>query len=367
MPRLILQNAQVISPIDEFKANLLISDGFIQSIDPVNSLIVCDNTPIIDCENFYVTPGLIDLQFNGNNICNLWTKPNQADFVRMCEDLARNGCTSFLPTLITDEIINLEQGIDFLAHYCLDSLKVFNDKVCNRILGIHLEGPFISKDRCGVHPHEFILKPSLDIAQRLCRQANIKIMTIACEEDPELSVTKFLQSIGVTVSLGHSNASLGNANWAFSHGVNLVTHLFNAMPSIHHRNPGLVTAALLAQNVTCALIPDGLHLDKNIIKLVIKTKGINNVILVTDCATVGTSGGGLVGSSITLSQGVRNLVEWNICSFQQAIMMASYNCAKVLNNLDYIGVIAQGKCADLILWDKANLEIKAVVINGQIV
>lgn len=157
---------------------------------------------------------------------------------------------------------------------------------------------------------------------------------------------------------------MSRTNHAFASGVQMVTHVFNALPPIHQRQPGAAVAALLDKNVYCCIIADGLHVDPQMIKLLVKIKGNDRVILVTDIAQIGTTGGSLIGSSITLSEAVSNMVKWGIVSFPEAIQMASLNPARAMNLKTIIGQIEKGRRADLVIWDKASLNIKHVIANG---
>lgn len=142
-----------------------------------------------------------------------------------------------------------------------------------------------------------------------------------------------------------------------------MTHVFNALPPLHHRQPGAVAAALLNSEVTCCLIADGLHLAPPACRLVFALKGKQGIILVTDRAHIGTTGGGLVGSSITLAEAVRNMTQWGITSFAEAIYMATRNPAQALG-LDSIGSLAAGKLADLVLFQKEDLQVSRVILGG---
>ncbi|MEZ4536371.1 MAG: amidohydrolase family protein [Cyanobacteriota/Melainabacteria group bacterium] len=167
------------------------------------------------------------------------------------------------------------------------------------------------------------------------------------------------------VSAGHTNADYEEAKRAFDAGIRLTTHLFNAMPGIHHRDPGIVTAALLDRRVSCCLIADGLHLDSAMVDLIYRMKSVEKTILVTDIAYVGTADGGLVGSSITLDEAVRNLVRWQICSFEEAIRMATINPACAVGLGEKVGSLEVGKLADMVLWQEQEQELKvSSVISG---
>jgi N-acetylglucosamine-6-phosphate deacetylase len=190
-------------------------------------------------------------------------------------------------------------------------------------------------------------------------------MTAACEGDIEGKAIIFLKESGVTVSLGHSNATFEEANLAFDRGVALMTHTFNALPPLHHRTPGAVGAALLRDDVVCCLIADGLHLSPQACQLIIKLKGPQRVVLVTDRAKVGTSKGGLVGSSITLDSAVQNICHWGLATFSQAIAMATINAARAIGLGEQIGSLTAGLPADLAFFNMDSLEVQAVMIGGK--
>jgi N-acetylglucosamine-6-phosphate deacetylase len=215
-----------------------------------------------------------------------------------------------------------------------------------------------------VHPKEAIIAMDNAVLESLLTPS-VKIMTLAPEKKDAQAAIDLLKEKGVVVSLGHSNATFAQAQSAFANGVSMMTHTFNALPPLHHRAPGAVTAALLDANVWCCLICDGLHVDANMVKMALRLKGIGRVVLVTDIASVGTTGGDLVGSSIFLSQAVRNLVEWGAATFAEAIQMASLNPAKALGIADTFGQIAEGRSADLVVWDKSTLKIKSVFLAGE--
>jgi N-acetylglucosamine-6-phosphate deacetylase len=229
--------------------------------------------------------------------------------------------------------------------------------------GIHLEGPCLSPSRPGVHPAEHI-QPFTPAVLKQLMDPSVLLMTAAPESDEDGTAVAFLQQHGVAVSLGHSNATYEEAQRAFNeHKVRLMTHVFNALPPLHHRQPGAVTAALLNGSVTCCLIADGLHLAPAACQLVYALKGKQGTILVTDRAHIGTSTGALVGSSITLDEAVRNMTQWGITSFAEAIYMATHNPAQALG-LDSIGSLAAGKLADVVLFKKEDLQVSRVILGG---
>ncbi len=338
-------------------------------------------TSIIDAKDCYITPGLFDLQLNGNKDCNVWNSPTVNSFAKLCASMLRSGVTAFLPTLITDDIKNMQKNILLLESFGVgnnissllnkeisrlfklssNDISVANDLII--LPGIHLEGPYLSVHKPGVHPPQHIRPIDIDELRQLIKPS-VKLMTLAPEGKNGKLAIKCLLENKIVPSLGHSNATFAEASDAFAEGVSMVTHIFNALPTIHQRQPGAIVTALLNKNVYCCVICDGLHVDPSMVKLLLEVKGKDKVILVTDIAAVGTTGGGLMGSSITLSEAVVNVVKWGLASFPDAIKMATLNPARAMGLEQQIGQIKEGHRADLVIWDKSSLTIRHVIANG---
>lgn len=364
MNSIVVKGGMLVTPIEERMADIWTDGERIACIgtdlEPAGKQIT------IDAGGCYVTPGLFDLQVNGGPGCSFWDELTKSSVQSFSDNLLGRGVTSILPTIITGPIDRLVTNRDFLKREFGISLKGScpDGSPVVRMPGIHLEGPCLSKERPGVHPQEHLQPLSIGVLEKIIDQS-VKLITVAPELDPSGKALEYLKSAAVVVSLGHSNANLEEANRAFDQGVSLITHIFNALPAIHHRNPGAVTAALLDSRVVCCIICDGLHVNPAAAELVYRLKGVKSTILVTDIAQVGTSQGGLVGSSLFLDQAVRNVVEWGICSFREAICMASYNPAKALGLTEEIGSLKPGAYADFVLWDRKTLAVRQVVFNGR--
>lgn len=369
MENLVIENGTVITPEQERQTSVWLSGFKILHVgDSLTGLEVDPSSfKKIDARDCYVTPGLIDLQMNGGPDCDLWEdlSGSGAKLIKMRQELLAHGTTAFLPTLITTSIERFVSNIAFLksAGAGISPDKAKNSEALARMPGIHLEGPCLSPSRPGVHPAEHI-QPFTPAVLKQLMDPSVMLMTAAPESDEDGTAVAFLQQHGVAVSLGHSNATYEEAQRAFNeHKVRLMTHVFNALPPLHHRQPGAVTAALLNGKVTCCLIADGLHLAPAACQLVYALKGKQGTILVTDRAHIGTSTGTLVGSSITLDEAVRNMTQWGITSFAEAIYMATRNPAKALG-LDSIGSLAAGKMADVVLFRKEDLQVSRVILGG---
>lgn len=361
MTTMVITGGQVLTPLEARFTNVWIdgcqveqlSDGLPDKADDVKTL---------DASGCLVTPGLFDLQVNGGPMCNLWTDPANSDLQNLRDYLTNHGVTSFLPTLITDELEHLGKNIAFLNQQGLADTQGAKTA---RMPGIHLEGPCLSPQKPGVHPPSHLQPLAPEVLTRLAVKG-VSLITIAPELDATAKSIGFLQEKGIKVALGHSNATFEQARQAFASGIGLMTHTFNALPALHHRAAGAVGAALLDKQVSCCVIADGLHVDPCVIEILLRLKGIPKTILVSDAAFTGTSQGGLVGSSITLDQAVLNLVKWGVCGFREAIQMASWNPACALNLQDKIGALVPGALADAVLWDAETLQIRSVVLAGKL-
>jgi N-acetylglucosamine-6-phosphate deacetylase len=366
MTTMVIQGGDLITPLERRFTNLWIDGESVEKLSP--GLPEADSgCDIIDATNCFVTPGLFDIQVNGGPECNLWDDPTAEDLAELRQNLVRSGVTSFLPTLITDEIAHLKKNIAFLQKAGAGLHQIEGGTLGgSRMPGIHLEGPCLSPEKPGVHPKEHLQPLTAKLMAELAGGA-VRLITIAPELDESGESLRTLMERNVAVALGHSNATYEQAEKAFDGGIRLMTHTFNALPPLHHRAPGAVGAALVDDRVTCCVIADGLHLDPAAIKLVFKAKGEEKMVLVSDAAHTGTSKGGLVGSSIKLTEAVRNVVNWGVCNFAQAIRMATVNASRAVGIGDNIGHLSEGKPADVIIWDKKTLAVKTVMIGGKIV
>lgn len=361
MKKLRIVGGQVITPLEVRFADILIEGGLITAIVPREH--VASGYENLDVAGRLVTPGLVDLQLNGGPALDFWGKPTEQALEKFTREQALAGVTTFLPTLITAAIDHLVENISWLKNHGLSHDLALAKGLSARMPGIHLEGPCLSPKRPGVHPPEHLQPFNVETLKSLIKDG-VLLMTMAPELDPTGEALQYLQNSGVKASLGHSNANMKEAEKAFDAGVRLMTHTFNAMAPLHHRDPGAVGAALMDDRVTCCVIADGLHLAPETVSMIARLKGPRRTILVTDAAKVGTTGGGLVGSSIYLADAVRNCVEWKSTSFQAAVRMASYNPARAMGLDERVGHIEVGKFADIVVWNH-DLSVDCVLVGGQ--
>ncbi len=289
--------------------------------------------------------GGIDLQINGalGIPFNDLNSDRANRLPEICRFLYKQGLDGFLPTLVTASVEQFHRSLFFLAD-AIANQKQNPDPLEAKILGVHLEGCFLHPDKRGAHPQQHLLPLNLDTLKNLLGDYTdiIKIITLAPELDPSGETIKYLCDRKIIVSLGHSTANAEQARNAIAQGATMITHAFNAMPSLHHRDVGLLGEAILSDRVWCGLIADGVHVSPQMVKLLYRMT--NKIFLVSDAlaplglpdgvypwddrpitVTNGTArlpDGTLSGTTVPLLDTVNNLVKWHICEPEQAINFA---------------------------------------------
>lgn len=343
-------------------------EGKISAIAPMT-----DSLPNADTLNvtgdWLSLPG-VDLQINGA-LGLAFPDLSAGDSQRLqqiCKFLGDQGIDGFLPTLVTTSIEKIQQSLAVIA----DFVERFSPEAgMAQILGVHLEGPFLHPQKRGAHPQEYLLPLTLEnVKQVLGDYGNlVKVMTLAPELDGTGEAIAYLRSLGIIVSLGHSQATAAEAEEAFALGASMVTHAFNAMPGLHHRQPGLLGAAMTHPQVRCGVIADGQHVCPTMLQILLKASGYEaGLFLVSDAlAPLGLSDGiypwderqievkqgtarlgdgTLAGTTLPLLVGVQNLVEWGLCGIESAIALATESPRRAIG-LPGIGV---GQSANLLRW-----------------
>jgi N-acetylglucosamine-6-phosphate deacetylase len=388
-PVTIITGATVIGPDGPLSpASVVIEGDTIRQLTaepPASLLLSHQDVEIISVTpSFLLTPGLIDLQCNGGFGCDFTRSP--IPHIQHClGELPRYGVTSVLPTIISSPLMDMVTACN-----TIEEVIHISKGARTRIAGIHLEGPFLNPQHRGSHPAAPLQPASLEATLALL-SPNVKMMTLAPELDPEGEVIRHLNAMGVRAAAGHSGASYEEMLNAVAHGVSAVTHLFNAMHPFHHRDPGLAGVALNAPGLLVTLIADGYHVHPEVIRTVLKLKDFDKVIMVSDSnplsglpegeqrgmfgeqpvqghdGRVVNQEGHLAGSAAFLDTCVRNLVQWRLASFTDAIRMASTNVAQYLGIDQRVGKIAPGLMADLVLWNRETLGVEATWIGGELV
>jgi N-acetylglucosamine-6-phosphate deacetylase len=337
-------------------------------ISQIATVLVADDLPKLDVGGDWISLGGVDLQINGA-LGLAFPNVRIEDFGRLteiCDFLWAEGVDGFLPTIVTTSIDNIHRSLavftEFMAQQRPDTAQ---------ILGVHLEGPFLNPQKRGAHPAVYLQPMTVHLVAAVLGKysSTVKAITLAPELDPTGAVIHYLRSLDIIVSLGHSQANFAQAESAFNGGASMVTHAFNAMPGLHHRDPGLLGAALTHRGVQCGFIADGQHVHPTMLQILLRSgcysKGL---FLVSDAlsplglpdgkypwdsreievidGTARLPDGTLSGTTRSLLVGVQNLVKWGICDVGKAISLATTAPRQAIGLPDgYIG-----QTANLLRW-----------------
>lgn len=368
-----------------------IADQFIPAIIEITGEKITNIYPYktkrvdIDYGNKRILPGLIDIHCHGAFGFDT-NDANPEGLRNWTKNIVSEGVTAFCPTTITQSEAILEDAVTNVADVISEGYEGAE------ILGIHLEGPFLSKEFKGAQPEEYIIEPSLDVFKRyqVAARGNIKYMTLATENDKNFELTKYCSTHDVVVSMGHSAATYEECCMAIAYGAKSMTHVYNGMSRFGHRENGLTGAALRIRNIYGEIICDGLHSTTAALNTYFMSKGPDYPIMVSDavmakgcpagskylfggqeievyddgsahvCAT-----GGLAGSTLKLNEGLKVLVEDALIPVNYAINSCTINPARCLGIDDRKGSIQVGKDADLVVL-RNNYEVIQTFCKGKL-
>lgn len=359
--------------------NTVIENGtvlFDEKIRAVGTDIDIKSAEVIDAEGNYVIPGLVDIHIHGycgDDVCDA-----DCDGIRRISmALTRNGVTAWCPTTMTVARENIEEAFSVVR-------ELKGDTTGAKILGVNVEGPYINPSKKGAQAEEHIKKPDAQFI--IDNKDIIKLVTVAPETDGGLEfIDRVTKESDICVSIGHTAADYLCTKSAIRKGARHITHLFNAMPPLNHREPGVIGAALENDEVSCEIIADTFHINPALFTILNRVKR-DKLILITDCMRAGgmpdgeytlggqpvtvngiecrLSDGTIAGSILTLNKAVRNFKEYTDIPIYEAVNMVSLYPARVVGEDDKIGSITEGKLADIVIADD-ELEIKSVFINGK--
>lgn len=356
-------------------AALQIEDGAIRELSRDGTLP--EDAELHDYGDSFLVPGFVDLQVNGCFGIDVATQPETLP--ELSEKLLSTGVTSYLPTLISSPE-------DFYEEVMPDLSRSIDSSSGAEALGVHLEGPFISPEKRGAHPQAFVIPPDPALLEQWMDLCPVRMVTAAPELEGAGDLVEFATGRGVAVSAGHSEASFEEAYAAFDHRVAGVTHLFNAMSPLHHREPGIVGAAFAHPRAVCGLIADGLHVHPEVAGLAFRMLGPDRLYLATD-STAATGmepgeyalssrkiyqdanmarlgDGALAGSLITMNEAFQNILAFTGCTFPEAARMASATPARLIGEGRRKGRLVPGYDADITVL-APDLSIQAVWRNGR--
>ncbi|MBM7854863.1 N-acetylglucosamine-6-phosphate deacetylase [Desulfohalotomaculum tongense] len=337
-----------------------------------------DVEEVIDAKNNFVSPGFIDLHIHGSGGSDTMDATLDA-LNNISKSIVKNGVTSFLPTTMTmpkKDIVRAFESIKDAMKRNLEGAK---------IQGVHMEGPFISKKNKGAQNEKYIIKPDYEFIKSYLDI--LKIITLAPEEDENLEfIKKMKRHKNIRLSIGHTSATFEVALEAIDEGVSYVTHTFNAMTGLHHRNPGVI-GAVFSRDIYCELIADTIHVHKGFFQAFIDINKKDRVVLVTDSMRAGCmkcgkyelggqkvivdnksarlEDGTLAGSILKLNEAIKNIRDNTDYKLNEIVNMASLNQARAIGIDNKLGSIRKGKIADLTIFDK-DINIIKTIVNGEI-
>lgn len=355
---------------------VVIENGLIQAVILEKDL--AKEMPTVDLNGANLSAGFIDLQLNGCGgvMFNEEISVNTLEIMQATN--LKSGTTSYLPTFITSPDEGMKQAVAVMREYL--------SKHQNQALGLHLEGPYLSVAKKGVHRPEYIREISPEMLDFLCQNGDvITKLTVAAENPTAEYISRFIQA-GIIVSIGHSNATYEQAKQRFAEGASFATHLHNAMSPISSGREMGVVGAVLDSDVYTGIICDGLHVHWGNIRLAKKAKG-DKLVVVTDATAAAGADisefifvgkkvtvkegkcydefGALGGASVTMIESIQNLIHHTDLSLNEILRMCTLYPAKAIGVDDKLGSIAVGKVANLAIFDQ-QFKVKATAVNGKL-
>ena len=369
-------NGKIVLHDGIVEKNLFIDDDKIVEISERNPV----SEEIIDAQGLYVAPGFIDVHTHGRGGSDTMYATFE-DLNTISKAALKTGVTSFLPTTMTMPVEDIAKAIQVIADN--------KDKVEGaQILGTHLEGPFFNTKYKGAQPEECMILPTVENYLSFVKdnQDIVRKISIAPELDHSIELIEYLKDKNTVVSMGHTNATYEEAQKAVDAGATSGTHTYNAMTPLTHRAPGVVGAIMINDSVYAELILDGIHVNFAAAKALLRAKGKDKVVLITDSmeaaglpdGTYSLGGqpvyvvgkearladGALAGSIANMNECVKNAYQNLNLELYEAINLATYNPAQSLHE-DMIGEIKEGNYADIIFIDE-DIDIKNVIIKGNV-
>lgn len=371
---LTIKNATIITPFKTLiNATLVIEKKYITFVGKKKTpKTTISENKIINAKGLYVCPGFIDVHTQGIGNYDVWDNSINS-LINMSKLYAKHGVTGFLAT--TD--------------YKQDTIEFLNKNIelpGAKMLGIHIEGPFISKDFKGAIPVQTIKKPDYKILNNILTYKKIKMITVAPELNGINKIIKILNKRKIIVSLGHTNSNYEQALESIKNGATHCTHIFNAMRPFDKRDIGVTGACLSSDNVSVQVIPDGIHLHPSVLKFIYRIKPLDKIVIITDSIRAASMPDGvykgnfvkyrgkvylkntntLAGSCLTMENAVKNMFKFSGANLNEVISMATINPAKVIGIDNKLGSLQTGKIADITIIDK-NFNVKMTIVNGRIV
>ncbi len=377
----VLANARVVTTRRVLDPGWLIMDGATIAGVGAGDPPIGDGD-VHDLDGRYLMPGFIDLHMHGGGGAQI-TTDDAEEILAAVAFHRRHGTTRTLASLVTDQLDRMAASVRTIA-------DIIHAGPQSSIVGVHLEGPFLNPAKRGSHHRDHLLAPDLQALRHLLARGDgtVRVVTLAPELDGGMDLLREVVSTGGIAAVGHTDATYAQARLAFAAGARLATHLFNAMRSFHHRDPGPAGAALADDTVTCELINDGMHVHDDAVRIAMNAAGADRVAFITDATPaagmsdgefrlgpvpvfardgkVTLTDGSLAGSTLTMDAAVRHAVRCVGIPLPQVSIATAGTPAKLLGMADRIGSLHPGKDADLVVLSH-DLQVDAVVSRGTVV
>jgi N-acetylglucosamine-6-phosphate deacetylase len=387
MSATVVHASRILTPEEELTDSIIvIEDGRVAAIGHRDEMSVPSGATDFVANGMTIVPGFIDVHIHGAGGHDVM-EANARALDRVTSSVARHGTTAIAATTVSAPIDDTCRSLEGIARYVRKHEGSSGDAPpAAEILGIHLEGPFISKAKRGVHPPDSLAKPSIETLKKLLAAADglVKIVTVAPELPGAIELIEAVTAAKIVAALGHTDADYDQARAAIHAGARHAVHVYNAMRTFEHRDPGIIGAILTDPEITAEIIADGVHVAGPAIQVLIGCKGVDSVLLVSDgiAATSMPDGnyrlgnfdvtvkdgvcrnaeGKLAGSTLTLDRAIRNLVALGV-SLQDAVRMATILPARRLGLAGKKGIIAVGADADLVALTP-DLRVAGVMTRG---
>ncbi len=335
---------------------------------------------IIDVKGFFVVPGFIDVHVHGAVGFDTMDATSGA-ILRMGDDFARHGVTTFLPTTVAASAKDIHNAINNVSATPRSTTGAQH-------LGLHLEGPYVNHEFRGAQPPQHLRPADKNEYSTWFESKQIRLITVAPEVDGVSDLIRDGKEAGVEFALGHTSATYEQVMMAVELGLHQATHTFNGMPALNHRSPGAVGAVLSDDRIWAQIIVDGVHVHPAVVKLLIKVKGVDRTIMITDAiratgmpngdyalgdqmvhvkdGVARTDAGGLAGSTLTMDQALRNVMDFADLSLADALPMLTRVPAVSIGIDDHKGFIAPGFDADIVVLDQ-SYQVRMTMVAGKVV
>jgi N-acetylglucosamine-6-phosphate deacetylase len=381
------------TPLEEIQNPLVfVEGGVITDLASRSTREIPANTALIDFADAIIAPGFVDVHMHGGAGLDVM-QASEAEMPHLGRFLAQHGVTGYFPTTVAAPIDVTCAALERIANAIAAGESGTNGNGSNdntsqaRPLGIHLEGPFLSHARRGVHAPENLALPTVALFERLWQAArgHVRMLTIAPELPGAPEVIAEAARRRVLVSIGHSDADLNAAQAGVRAGARHATHTFNAMRPLDHREPGILAEVLTDPDVTADIIVDGIHVAPSVVRLFLKAKGIEGSVLITDATAAAgmpegryqlgtmmvdvkngmcTIDGKLAGSVLTMDRAVRNVMEFGGWSLRHAVRAATLNPARAAGLADHYGALASGAEASFVVLSLAG-DVRKTIVRGK--